>query len=104
MPGHAINTRAMENAVYYAAVNRVGLEQGFQFIGRSRICAPNGETLAEASPDREEILYAEIDPERSRNKRVAREAGRFALDRMADRRPELYGLLAEPHHLERPNR
>ena len=37
---HVINARAMENAVYMIAVNRVGGERGFEFIGGSRICAP----------------------------------------------------------------
>ena len=48
MLGHAIHTRAMENAVFYAAVNRVGIERGFRFLGRSKICDPDGRTLAEA--------------------------------------------------------
>jgi predicted amidohydrolase len=101
---NAINTRAMENSVYYAAVNRVGTERGFTFIGRSRICAPNGTTLAAGSGSEEGILYAEIDPEKSRNKRVVRVPGKHAIDRMADRRPEMYGLLTEPHTLKRPGR
>ena len=46
MAATAINTRAMENAVYFAAVNRVGRERGFCFIGLSRICDPSGNTLA----------------------------------------------------------
>src|SRR5215469_7251945 len=43
-----INTRAMENNVYYVAVNRVGNERGFRFIGHSKICDPRGRILAEA--------------------------------------------------------
>lgn len=101
---HAINTRAMENAVYYAAVNRVGTERGFDFIGRSRICAPSGDTLAAADHRDETILYAEVDPAIARNKRVVRVPGKHAIDRMADRRPEMYGRLVEPHHLQRPGR
>jgi predicted amidohydrolase len=100
--GHVLNTRAMENAVYFAAANRVGEERGFRFIGLSRICAPNGSTLAASEDDSETILYAEIDPEQSRNKRVVREVGRHAIDRLADRRPDLYGSLTQPHSLERP--
>lgn len=100
--GHVLNTRAMENAVYFAAANRVGEERGFRFIGLSRICAPDGSTLATSEDDAETILYAEIDPERSRNKRVVREVGRHAIDRLADRRPDLYGALTEAHSLERP--
>lgn len=98
----AINTRAMENAVYFAAINRVGEERGFTFIGRSRICDPSGETLAVGSPSDEQILYAEIDPEVARAKRVVRVPGKHAIDRLADRRPEMYGLLTQPHNLPRP--
>lgn len=101
---NAINTRAMENAVYYAAVNRVGTERGFTFIGKSRICAPTGKTLAVGSDSEEEILYADVEPEIARNKRVVREPGRHAIDRLADRRPEMYGPLVEPHTLPRPGR
>lgn len=101
---HVLNTRAMENAVYFAAANRVGEERGFRFIGLSRICGPDGSTLATSDDDSETILYADIDPEKSRNKRVVREVGRHAIDRLADRRPDLYASLTEPHALERPGR
>jgi len=101
---HVLNTRAMENAVYFAAANRVGTERGFEFIGRSRICATKGETLAASEDTSETILYAEIDPELSRNKTAVREPGRHAIDRMADRRPEMYGKLIESHSLSRPGR
>ena len=101
---HVLNTRAMENAVYFAAANRVGSERGFEFIGRSRICATKGETLAASEDTSETILYAEIDPEPSRNKTAVREPGRHAIDRMADRRPEMYGTLIKPHSLSRPGR
>ena len=75
-PAGAIGTiklteaRALENNVYYAAVNRIGEERGFQFIGRSRVVGPNGEVMTSASPDAPEILLAEIDPSVSRAKRV----------------------------------
>lgn len=99
---HVLNTRAMENGIYFAAANRVGEERGFRFIGMSRICGPRGETLATIEDDSETILYAEVDPDRSRDKRVVREEGRHAIDRLADRRPELYGQLIKPHSLDRP--
>ncbi|MBM79459.1 MAG: amidohydrolase [Planctomycetaceae bacterium] len=101
---NVINTRALENGIYYIAVNRVGVEAGFEFIGRSRICAPSGETLAASDGTEETILYADIDIERARNKRVVREVGRHAIDRMADRRPEMYAPMIEPHSLARPGR
>jgi len=60
--GHAV-----ANGVYLAAVNRVGKEvpggggEGIEFWGSSFLCGPQGEILAEASADREEILFAEVD-------------------------------------------
>ena len=99
-----INARSIENAVYYMAVNRVGDERGFQFIGRSKISDPSGVTIAEATGLGEEILYAEIDPARARRKHIIRVPGKHEIDRLADRRPELYGLLVEPHALPRPGR
>jgi predicted amidohydrolase len=99
-----INARALENAVYYIAVNRVGSERGFDFIGRSKIVGTNGETLAEARNSGEEILYAEIDPARSRRKHIIRVPGKHEIDRLADRRPEMYGILVQPHTLKSPGR
>jgi len=100
--GHVLNTRAMENGIYFVAANRVGEERGFRFIGLSRICGPDGSTLATAEADEETILYADIDPERSRLKRVVRSPGTHAIDRLADRRPEMYEAIIQPHSLERP--
>ena len=99
-----INARAMENGVYFIAVNRVGTERGFSFIGRSKIVDPTGKTLAESQTLDEEILYADIDPERARNKHVIRVPGKHEIDRRADRWPELYGPLVEPQNLKRPGR
>jgi predicted amidohydrolase len=96
MAGCAVNTRAMENHVYYAACDRVGQERGFRFLGLSKICDPWGRALAEAPHDREEILYAEIDPSLSRNKRIVRVPGLHVIDRLGDRRPEMYGPLVAP--------
>lgn len=101
---HAINTRAMENGVYFIAVNRVGTERGFSFIGGSRICAPDGSTLAAAENTEEHILYAEIDPAWARQKTAVRKPGEHAIDRLADRRPDLYADLIQPHQLKRPGR
>lgn len=101
---HAINTRAMENGIYYCAINRVGEERGFQFIGKSRICDPSGKTLASSQGKDEEILYAIIDPSISRNKRVDRVPDKHVIDRLADRRPEMYGQIVKPHGLTPPYR
>jgi predicted amidohydrolase len=90
------HARALENHLYYLAVNRVGEERGFRFIGQSRIIDPDGELLAEAGGDGEEILLAAIDPERARKKRVIKIPGEHEVDRVGDRRPEMYGPLTSP--------
>lgn len=70
MKGHAV-----ANGVYVAAANRIGLEQylpdtaGIQFWGSSFIAGPQGEILAQASHDQEEILIAEVDLELQENVR-----------------------------------
>lgn len=101
---YVINARSMENAIYFMAVNRVGDERGFTFIGKSRICRPNGDTIVAADHRQPEILVAEIDADQARQKRVTRVPGQHAIDRMADRRPDLYGRLTELHQLPRPGR
>jgi N-carbamoylputrescine amidase len=68
--GHAI-----ANGVYVAAVNRTGFEQpekdqaGLEFWGSSFIAGPQGELIARAGTDREEILTAEFDPAEVENVR-----------------------------------
>ncbi len=80
--GHAI-----ANGVYLAAVNRIGFEPepngegGIEFWGNSFIADPFGVVLARASSDREEILYADIDPTRIED---TRRAWPFLRDRRID--------------------
>ncbi len=88
-----VPARALENRIFFAAVDRIGTERGFRFIGQSRICDVTGDFLAISDDDRETILYAEIDPERARQKRIVNIPGEYELNRVADRRPELYGAL-----------
>jgi predicted amidohydrolase len=54
-------SRAMENAVYLAYVNRVGIEEGLQFWGGSRVIAPNGSVLAQCKYDVEEFHTCKVD-------------------------------------------
>jgi predicted amidohydrolase len=89
-------TRAIENKVYLVWSNRVGQERGYPFRGRSKIIDPMGMVLARASDDNEEIIYAEIDVTKARAKRITHFANEWELDRFADRRPELYGIITEP--------
>lgn len=82
--------RAFENSIYYMAVNRVGTEAGFHYIGHSSITDPGGEFLAFAEHDREAIIIADIDPEKARQKKVVHCAGEYEIDRVNWRRPEMY--------------
>jgi predicted amidohydrolase len=93
---YVINARASENKVFFIAVNRVGMERGFGFIGKSKICDVHGNNLAMADHTRETIIYADIDPHDARNKRIERVPGKHSIDRFADRRPEMYGRLLDP--------
>jgi len=91
MLDYLVNTRALENTVHFVAVNRVGNECGTSFCGRSRIISASGDTLVEASRDAEEIVYAEVSLAEARQKHIVFKAGEFEIDRVRDRRPELYG-------------
>jgi 5-aminopentanamidase len=93
-PAFVVNTRAQENHLYFAACNRVGTERGWQFIGRSKVVDYNGDTIAEASGEQEEILTVEIELQAADNNRIVNVAGAYEIDRLADRRPELYGLIS----------
>ena len=54
-------SRAMENAVYLAYVNRVGIEDGNQFWGGSRVVAPNGSVLVQCKYDVEDFQPCKVD-------------------------------------------
>jgi len=92
---HPIHCRAWENRVFYAAVNRIGREGRFDFIGCSKICGVVGQTLAVADHDQPAILYAEIDLAEAREKRITVIPGEHETDRFNDRRPDLYGPVTE---------
>jgi len=84
--GHAV-----ANGLPVLAVNRVGFEaspqqpeSGIRFWGSSFAAGPQGEILAEASGDKEEILLVDVDLERS-------EAVRRIWPFLRDRRIDAYG-------------
>lgn len=86
------NTRAYENVIYFAAINRVGTERGYVFHGRSRVCDPTGETMAQGPADAEAMLLADIDPVRARTKKIVRREGEYWVDRIGQRREDLYRM------------
>ena len=85
---------AAANTVPVVAANRVGVEEGrscsLTFYGSSFMTDYTGAKIAEASRDKEEIIYAEYDLEENRKHREY-----WAL--FKDRRPECYATLVKPN-------
>jgi predicted amidohydrolase len=79
-------SRAMENAVYLAYVNRVGIEEGLQFWGGSRVIAPNGSVLVQCKYDVEEFQKCKVDLEEVSRARVF-------IPTIKDLEPGLFDLL-----------
>jgi 5-aminopentanamidase len=92
---HTPPVRATENHMYVIACDRVGEERGFRFAGHSQIVDCAGTKLTEAGETEETILYAEIDPTLADRNHVIRQPGLWEFDRIAARRPEMYGPLAQ---------
>jgi predicted amidohydrolase len=88
-------TRAVENAVYFVTANRVGSEGGATFFGCSQVVDPFGAVIALADDAGESLIVADVDLELAREKTKEPGAGQYAVRLFADRRPELYGSLAE---------
>jgi len=53
--------RAIENTSFLAYVNLVGIEDGLQFWGGSRLIGPNGKLIASAKYDEEDLVIGEVD-------------------------------------------
>ena len=79
-------SRAMENAVYLAYINRVGVEEGLQFWGGSRVIAPNGSVLAQCKYDLEEFQICKVDLDEV-------ERARTFIPTIKDLEPGLFDLL-----------
>ncbi len=88
-------SHAIANGLPLASINRVGFEpslveknQGIRFFGNSFVCGTQGEIIAKASSDKEEILYATIDLQKTKD---TRDIWPF----FRDRRVEKYGGLLQ---------
>ena len=82
---------AVANGVYIGACNRVGTEGPWnigRFYGSSYIVDPRGEFLCEASEDRNELIWADMDMDKVRE---VRNLWQF----FRDRRPETYGIVSD---------
>ena len=88
--------RAVENKVFVITANRVGSENGYAFIGKSKIIAPSGQVLDGAHGNEEAVLVAELDLRIARNKRNVTVPGKHETTILESRRPELYGQIVAP--------
>jgi len=91
---HVSIARASENRVFLATCDRVGTENGFSFIGLSKIISPTGKVLASAG-NTEEIITAEVDLKEARNKRNVVIPGKYEMTVFESRRPELYDAIVD---------
>ena len=89
------SARSWENHIYYLAVNRVGDEAGFHYIGMSSAADYLGNVLHFAAPDVAETFTFEVNPAAAAQKRVVHCHGVYEIDRVNWRRPDLYGPLVE---------
>jgi len=80
--------RAIENTAFLAYVNLVGIEDGLQFWGGSRLVGPNGKVLVKAKYDEEDMVIGEI------NYADIRPTEAF-VPILKDLRPELFDKLKE---------
>jgi predicted amidohydrolase len=80
--------RAIENTVFLAFTNLVGLEDGLQFWGGSRLIAPSGSIITQAKYDEEDLLLTNVDY--SDMKRVE-----AFVPTLRDLRPELFSTLKQ---------
>ncbi len=78
--------RALENTAFLAYVNLVGVEDGLQFWGGSRLVSPTGDILAKAKYDEEDFVICEVDYSN------IRPAETF-IPTLRDLRPELFDKL-----------
>jgi 5-aminopentanamidase len=83
-----VPARAAENQLFVAYANRVGREGDLSYVGQSCVAGPDGSEIARAGRDEEVLLLAELD-------RAAVAGSRAAYCYLEERRPDLYGALAE---------
>ncbi|WP_156679652.1 N-carbamoylputrescine amidase [Sphingomonas profundi] len=83
MVGHAVS-----NVVPVVAANRIGTEDAMTFYGHSFICDERGDMIAEFGASETGVLVGTLDLDRVKRHRAA-----FGFFR--DRRPDLYGRLAQ---------
>jgi predicted amidohydrolase len=80
--------RAVENNVFFAYVNLVGIENGLEFGGGSRLISPSGHIISQAKHNQEEAVTGKIDYT------DLQRVGTF-VPTLRDLRPEIFDQLEE---------
>ena len=107
IPGQDENREAManilamaaahSNSLFVAAADRIGTERQQPFIGQSIIVSYTGWPVSgPASPDKEEIIYADVNLSDARRKRNWNEYNQVLRDRRTDLYNEMLGASAAP--------
>jgi predicted amidohydrolase len=78
--------RAIENTAFLAFVNLVGIEDGLQFWGGSRIVGPSGKVSVQAKYDEEDFVICDVDYSDIRSTEAF-------VPTLKDLRPELFSEL-----------
>src|SRR3990170_7082732 len=84
--------RALENTAFLAYVNLVGVEDGLQFWGGSRLVSQTGDILAKAKYDEEDFVTCEVDFDDIRSAQTF-------IPTLRDLRPELFDELRKQAEL-----
>lgn len=80
--------RALENTAFLAYVNLVGVQEGLQFWGGSRLISPTGDVIVKAKYDEEDFVICEVDYNDLRGTEVF-------IPTLRDLRPELFEKLKQ---------
>lgn len=84
--------RAYENGIWLVAATKAGYERSIYYPGGSMIVDPNGRVLSKVPYDTHGMAIADVDPDMAADKSIY-----ASNDKIADRRPETYGIMALPY-------
>jgi predicted amidohydrolase len=84
--------RAYENGLWLVAATKSGYERSIYYPGGSMIVDPTGRVMSKVPYDTHGLAVWDIDLDAATNKSIYTQN-----DKIADRRPETYGIMAQPY-------
>jgi predicted amidohydrolase len=84
--------RAYENGVWLVAATKAGYERSIYYPGGSMIVDPKGRVISKVPYDTHGLAIADVDLDAASDKSIY-----TSNDKIADRRPETYGIMALPY-------